>query len=391
MKKAKAKKADIALIIAFCAALGALFLLLLVLPKHAGELSQLEFRSLASYPFRGKSAETIAGEFAKGEAAKNVDSFLEDHFPGRSFFIALNSYSTRLSGRNADQGVVRGRSGRLFDAPLDIDLERADKNVAKIDEFASANGLDSYIVIVPSAAVECVNTLPALHLDYHDGELIARVKENSSSKVIDLLQVYSFEKDKGSLFYRTDHHWTMAGAYLCYVKLCSEMGITPVPREYFAVDKYEFYGSFYREAGLWLTKPDTLEIWRNGFLDTVNVTVGCGENAVTHTGAYDETKLQPDQVDKYAAYLYSNNAVTFIENPGGNGETLILVKDSYGNSIAPLLAVSFSRVIMIDTRYYRDPTLPTPSELAAEYGASRLVVVFGSESMVTDPQIALLR
>lgn len=391
MKKAKAKKADIALIIAFCAALGALFLLLIVLPKHAGELSQLEFRSLANYPFRGKSAQTIVGEFAKGEAAKNVDSFLEDHFPGRSFFIALNSYSTRLSGRNADQGVVKGRGGRLFDAPIEMDLAQTDKNIAKIDEFAEANGLDSYIVIVPSAAVECVNTLPALHLDYHDDELIAHVKETSASKVIDLLQVYSFEKDKESLFYRTDHHWTMAGAYLCYVKLCEQMGLTPVPREYFAVEKYEFYGSFYREAGLWLTKPDTLEVWRNGFLDGASVTIGCGDTAVDHTGVYDDEKLQPDQVDKYAAYLYSNNAVTIIDNPGGNGETLMIVKDSYGNAIAPLFAVNFSKVIMIDTRYYRDPKLPTPSELAAEYGAAKLLVVFGSDTMVSDPQIALLR
>ena len=106
---------------------------------------------------------------------------------------------------------------------------------------------------------------------------------------------------------------------------------------------------------------------------------------------YDDEKLQPDQVDKYAAYLYSNNSVTIIDNPGGNGETLMIVKDSYGNAIAPLFAVNFSKVIMIDTRYYRDPKLPTPSELAAEYGATKLLVVFGSDTMAGDPQIALLR
>ena len=379
------------MIVCFCAFLGVLFLLLLILPKHAGELSSLEFRSLADYPFRGKSAQTLIGEFAKGEASKNVDSFLEDHFPGRNFLIALNSYSVRLTGRNADQSVVSGRRGRLFDAPLDVDTERVDKNIERIDGFAAENGLDPYIVIVPSSAVECVGTLPALHLDYHDDELIKYAAETSASNVVDLLKVYSFQKDKESLFYRTDHHWTMAGAYYCYEELCRQMGIAPVPREYYAVEEYEFRGSFYREAGLWLTKPDVLEVWRNGMTDSLTVTIGSGEKAILHTGAYDAEKLKEGEVDKYAAYLYSNNALTFIENQGGNGQTLMLVKDSYGNSIAPLLAANFSRIIMIDTRYYRDPSLPAPSELAAEYGADKLIVVFGAESMVTDPQIALLR
>ncbi len=389
--KKKTNPLSIALIAAFCSALGIIFLLLIVLPKHAGEISKLEFRSLADYPFRGKSAATLAGEFVKGEASKNVDSFLEDHFPGRSFFIALNSYSTRLSGRNADQGVVKGRNGRLFDAPLAIDYEQVDRNIGFIDSFAEDNGLESYIVTVPSSAIECVDSLPALHLEYHDDELIEHVEEASKSNVIDLMKVYSFHKDREGFFYRTDHHWTMDGAYYCYEEICKKMGLKPSPKEYFAVERYDFYGSYYREAGLWLTKPDTLEVWRNGALDSLSVSIGSEKTLREFTGAYDREKLAPGEVDKYAAYLYSNNDLTVIENPNGNGETLIIVKDSYGNSIAPLFANDFSRVVMIDTRYYRDKKLPAPSELVEKYGASRMITVLGVDSMAGDPQLARLR
>lgn len=412
-KEKKHTKAQLALVIAFCAAIGLLFLLLLVLPKHAGELSPLEFRSLADHPIIGKSASQLSGELVKGELSSNVDSFLEDHFPARSFFIALNSYYLRLTGRNANQPVIWGRNGRLFDEPLPGESEQFEKNKAKLKEFCDANGLDSYVVIVPSAAIVCTQDAPPVFPDYYDGVYVDSLKGDGSVFVIepdrsvegypgpfgsgdftcvpDIASLFSAQDDPGSLFYKTDHHWTMDGAYLCYSRLCDKLGIEPVPKESFTVDEYEFYGSFYREAGMWLTKPDTLEVWRSPALDAMNVTIGVGERAVTHSGVYDESKLAEGEVDKYAAYLWSNNGLTVIENPDGNGETLLLVKDSYGNSIAPLFALNYSRIVMLDTRYYRDPQLPMPSELVSEYGITKLMVVFGTESIITDSGLAFLR
>ena len=361
-------------------------LLLLVLPKHAGELSELEFRTLADYPFRGKSLDTVASEVVKGEASKNVDKFLEDHYPGRSFFIALNSYYLRLTGRNADQAVVQGKNDRLYDAPVKAEGEFLEKNIDKINAFTEANGLSTVLVAVPSSAVLAPSELPLLHLDTHDEEYLSVIRERSSAYVADVAGI--FDGGEG-LMYRTDHHWTMSGAYLVYRDIVSHYGAHPVSRDIFSAFSYNFYGSFYRKAGLWLTKPDMLEVWRCPELDAMTTTVGWGTRAVTHEGVYDESQLAG--TDKYAAYLWSNNDITVIENPNGNGETVMLVKDSFGNSIAPLIALNYSRVVMIDTRYYRSPDLPMPSELAAEYGIEKLIVVLGMDSMVSDITIAYLR
>ncbi|MBO4562800.1 MAG: hypothetical protein J5772_04230 [Clostridia bacterium] len=388
------KKLNIArtvLVAAFALVLGLLFLLLLVLPKKTGELSQLEFRVLAEDPIRGKDASQIAEELANGKLSSNVDTFLEDHFPFRSFFIALDSYSGRLSGRNAEQSVLRGGNGRLFDAALRPVESQLDENIADINAFAEANGLDAAIVMVPSSAAVYPEDLPLLHYEYRDADYIARIREMSSAYVPDLIALYGAASDKEGLYYRTDHHWTMDGAYLCYRDICERFGVTPMEKSAFTVTGYEFYGSFYREAGLWLTEPDTLEVWRSSVLEVAKVTIGRGDRAKKYEGVYDSTKLKDDEIDKYAAYLYSNNGLTVIENPLGNGETLLIVKDSYGNSIAPLFAMNYSRIVMIDTRYYTDPTLPKPSELLAEYGITRMVVVLGAESMVSDCMLVYLR
>ena len=386
-EKGKLKPSELITVIVFMAALGFLSVMLFVLPKHAGELSELEFRTLASDPFKGKDAGTLVTELVRGDMSKNVDKFLEDHYPGRNFFIALNSYYLRYTGRNADQSVVMGKKGRLFDAPLSTETDQLDKNIEKINEFAETNGLETVLAIVPSSAVTDGEDLPAVHFTYPDRLLLDRIREKTGAYVPDIAGI--FDGEDGLMMYRTDHHWTMDGAYAVYKDVMAHFGAEACDNAAFSRESYDFYGSFYRKAGLWLTAPDTLEIWNSPAFDAMTVTIGTGDTAVTYTGVYDRTQL--DGVDKYAAYLWSNNDLTVVENPNGNGETVMIVKDSFGNSVAPLFAMTYSRVVMIDTRYYMNPSLPMPSELAAEYGIEKLVVAMGLDSAVSNITIAFLR
>ncbi len=390
----KLHTARLVTVIVFTAVLGLVFLLLLVLPKHAGELSPLEFRSLQEFPWKtggsNNSAERIAEDVVTGEFSAHTDKFLEDHFPGRKFFIALNAYTMRLTGRNADQAVVRGRNGRLYDAVIRIDEEQLEKNVSRLNGFAEENGLRMAYVNVPTSALTVTEELPRLSLEYHDAEAISFIREHTGAYVPDLISLFKAQPDPGRLMYRTDHHWTMEGAYLCYCDLARELGFEAVPSSDYSAEGYDFYGSYYRKAGLWQTPPDTLEIWRSPALENAKVTVGWGSSAAVYTGVYDETKLVPGEVDRYAAYLYSNNPVTVIENPEGNGRAVMMVKDSFGNSIAPLIASAYSTVVMIDTRYFRGIE-PAPSEYVSEYGITDLIVVFGTDSSVSDVFINFLR
>ena len=390
-KVKKYKTTELLTVIIFMTVLGVLSLLLIVLPKHTGELSSLEFRTLAEDPFRGRSFEKLVGELVTGDMSKNVDKFLEDHFPGRNLFIAINSYYLHFTGRNANQGVVLGKNDRMFEAPIVQNDSYIAKNMERINQFTEANGLDTVIVIAPSSAVVVTEDLPLVHFEYKDREIIDAARQLTDSYVPDLAGIFSGMENRGGLFYRTDHHWTMDGAYACYADVLAHFGDTPADRSVFTAEKYEFYGSYYRKAGLWLTKPDELEVWRNPLLDSIKVTVGWGDRAVEHVGVYDDEQLAEGNVDKYAAYLWSNNDITVIENPEGNGETILIVKDSFGNSIIPLFAMTYSRVIMVDTRYYKSPDLPLPSELVAEYGIDKFVVVFGEDDIIADVMISYLR
>ncbi|MCR5809763.1 MAG: hypothetical protein K6G56_09455 [Clostridiales bacterium] len=395
-KEKKYTKAQLALVIAFCAVIGLCFILFLALPKQAGKLSPLEFRVLQDHPIKGKDAAALREDIVKGDLSSNVDSFLEDHFPARKFFVAANAYYLRATGRNAVQPVIMGRGDRLYDAPIDLRLKfysYLEENEGCLEKFAADNGLEYGIVIAPNSALTSVSDLPKLHLEYPDAGIVDKLRQDTSAFVPDLVELYSSMEDDERYFYRTDHHWTMDGAHLCYRALCGILGVTPVEKSEFTVEEYEFYGSYYRKSGLWLTSPDKLEIWRSPKLDNMTVSIGPEVRATVHKGVYDEEKLKENEIDKYAAYLYSNNGLTVIENPEGNGEALMIIKDSYGNSIAPLFAMNYSTVIMIDTRgnYYQDAALPMPSELVAKYGVTKLLVIMGTESIVSNSQLIYLR
>ena len=68
-------------------------------------------------------------------------------------------------------------------------------------------------------------------------------------------------------------------------------------------------------------------------------------------GIYWEEYL--DTKDKYSVYLGVNRGVDVVRNADvTNGRKLLILKDSYANSMIPFLMTNFSEIHLIDLRYY---------------------------------------
>ena len=64
-------------------------------------------------------------------------------------------------------------------------------------------------------------------------------------------------------------------------------------------------------------------------------------------------------LDGYDLYLGGANAILTVENPAGTtGKELILFRDSFGSSLAPLLLDSYDKITLIDLRYVSPDLLP---------------------------------
>ena len=73
-------------------------------------------------------------------------------------------------------------------------------------------------------------------------------------------------------------------------------------------------------------------------------------NAIKASGLYEMEKAET--ADKYSMFLYGNQGYVTIE---GRGEGRVLVvKDSYANSLVPYLIENYAEICVIDPRSYRN-------------------------------------
>lgn len=379
------KKAQIAIVSVFLVFTLALSALFFILPKE--DYSFSEKRYLAETPdsslenfFSGKLTSSLEG----GENG----GYIPDHFPFRSLFVGINSYWNLLTGSTASSGYYFSDDGYIITKPADTN--RSDRNLQLINLFAASFDEVS-LMVVPSPGEMLSHKLPTVHSEYPDTAVYDYIAENKAENIrfLDLREYFgdSVVSDE-QIFYRTDHHWTSLGAYIAYGYYCEQLGLEYTPMEKFSVTQYpNFYGTTYSSSGYFLTEPDTLEIWENKALrDSVTVTITEGADVKEYSSMYFTSHLEED--DMYPVFLDGNHALVTIENQRAKSEdTLLIIKDSFAHCAAPFFAENYSKVIMVDLRYYKESV----TTLAQQQGADDILFLYGMNNFCTDSNFAFLQ
>lgn len=358
--------------------IGLFTLFLFILPKR--DFSEREKRYLTAFP------ELTAAGVADGTVRSGFEDWFADHFPLRDFWVGLNAYFKLAEGRNAQQEVYRARRGYLIHAPRGGgDTEQFVKNLARFDAFAASTGLPAAALLIPSPGEINEALLPAGHGDYQNDALYALAGE--TLKTAALLDPREALKDANAarpVYYRTDHHLTAYGCRRSYQFMRESRGLSCLPDTEYEVETYDgFYGTNWSASGLWLTPPDTIELWDSGAAVTVTIDDG-GAEPVVSDSLFFPSHL--DALDKYPVYLDGNHALTTIENPGAEGGTLLVIKDSYAHGFAPFLSSDYKTVYLLDLRFYRGSV----SGFAKEHGVEELLYLYGVDSLLTDSNSAWL-
>lgn len=345
--------------------------------------SENEKRVLAQRP-----AVSAVG-LADGSLFTDIEQYLSDHFPGRDTWVGVNAYLEQAEGRGAVDDIVRGKNGWLFPAPLSDDRQTLQDNMQAITAFAQAQTVPVYLMAVPSAGAVVQDQLPALHLDYPDADMLEQERRIAGDSVhwLDVLGDFQSADDPDTLYYRTDHHWTTAGAYRAYRLLMQEQGEASVMEDAFEVEwAPDFYGTSYSKSGLWLTPPDEISLWTDpGLQAETMVYDGDGREPVVHEGMLFREYLE--QADKYPVFLSGNHARVHIQTNADTDKRLLVVKDSYAHALAPFLAEEYSTIDLIDLRYFKRQTI---SDWLRENPADDILFVYGLSSLAEDKNLQWL-
>lgn len=216
---------------------------------------------------------------------------------------------------------------------------------------------------------------------------ISAREKTASDMIISLRSVFEEKKD-GYIYYLTDHHWTMYGAGLAYDELLRNMsgdineseshisdsmtnqteqgnlsGNSNIDRQDqngsqknddflksigFETVSDDFLGTDYNRVHFYgkkdqLSKPEIPEA------DKASMEVNNSGDVIKKDSIYDTEALKT--ADKYNYYFGGNYSSVVVNTDAKTDKKLLIIKDSYANSIVPYLCKDYKMIIMVDPRY----------------------------------------
>lgn len=367
---------QLVVVIIICATL-AFSIALVALPKST--FSENENRYLAKFP--AFSVESLIN----GKFTEQINEWLTDHFPARDAFVGLKVQYELLTGKKEINNVFVLNDGCLIEnykAP-----ENTDRIINILNTFSDKmaekdTNINLQMMLIPNAVSTYADRLPGKAQTINQLDVINQITSNCSIPAIDAVEPLSSHRDDEYLYYRTDHHWTTKGAYIAYEAYCKENGLEPVSLSDMTAENVSdsFMGTLYSKVKDYRITPDNIVIYTNSDDDLDVVYTDTKE---TSKSLYNLEYL--DKKDKYSLFL--NNLHPLIEITNNNAATdkeLVLVKDSYANSMVPFLAHNFRKIYVFDTRSYRTGIT---SFIENKETVTDILILYNMNTMDTDTGI----
>lgn len=306
----------------------------------ARDSSDAERRKLAQFPeLSGKTV--LSGTFMT-----RFEEYTLDQFPLRDTFRQLKAQvHYNWFGQLDNHGIyITGDTAAQLEYPLnETSVNHALQKFNRIyDKYLKDSGGSVVFSVAPDKGYYLAeaNGYPAM--DYE--ALFDAVREGMPwAEIVDLTDLLTAED-----YYRTDTHWRQERLMDVAQRLCEALGAEiPKDGDYTAeAVERPFYGVYYGQAAVPMD-PDEIILLRNEILD--RCTVFNHETGKT-AAVYDLEKLTGR--DLYDVYLSGASALLTIENPNASSDRELLVfRDSFGSSLAPLLMSEYKTVTLIDIRY----------------------------------------
>ncbi len=375
------KKAHWLQIILFLVFIGGFFLLNLILPDRS--FSERENRYLQQAP-RFSFSDLFEGKFTS-----RFEKYTTDQFAGRDAWITLKACAELAEGKKennevylcpTDTGPLDAMLIERYEAPADAVI---DANVDSLNALAENAGVPVYFALIPGAGEICRDVLPKNAPTDSQRDVIDRAYARTRAQTVDMYGALAPHAQE-YIFYGTDHHWTSLGAYYGYTALAAAMGFEARPEsDYSPVTVSEsFYGTTYSSSGFSWVKPDRIERWVPQNAETLVTNYPEGEPV---SGAlYDDSFLE--KKDKYASFLGGNTPRVVLETGNADKPVLLVVRDSYMDSLTPFLLEDFSEIHILDLRYYRQSI----KAYAEENGVDEVLVCYSVANFSTDANLFLL-
>ena len=310
--------------------------------KTPQKQSEAERRKLAQLP-KLEAESLLDASFMEG-----FSDYAVDQFPLRDAFRTVKALYTYYGLQQLDNNGYFIHDGYIVKQTYPLSQPSVNHATSAINKVYNTYLADTdckvYFAVVPDKGYYLTQQLGYPSMDYRD--LMAQLKNKLDwATFVDISDTLEL-----SDYYKTDTHWRQEKLIDTAVKLCKAMDTT-IPagkgsqRYRVTTPDTPFYGVYYGHAALPMA-AETLCLLESNMLADCKVYDAMGQELPM----YDLSKL--DSPDMYEVFLSGNQPIVTIENPNANfDKELVIFRDSFGSSIAPLLLQGYKTVTLVDIRY----------------------------------------
>ena len=235
-------------------------------------------------------------------------------------------------------GAIYEKTGTVNENAILANTEKINKTYQQY-----LQNMNVYFTIIPDKTYYLEDKLDT---DFKD--VVENVESNLNRNIqyFDISSVLELED-----YYKTDMHWKQENLDNVVDVIEKEMKIQNGNYEepnYEEKILGDFYGTYYKERKENNIEPDELKYLINEEIEKSTV-----YNAETESNepVYNISKAE-ETGNLYDAFLSGASAIEIIKNEQSEtGKKLILFRDSFGSSIAPLLINEYEEIVLIDLRY----------------------------------------
>lgn len=338
----------------FVAIIVAFFVLVMLCPTDE-QASVQENRPLAEMP------EVSLHNILFGGFGPDYETYLTDNVGFRSKFVDFGTKIENARGiQKADEGKIvtlaNGSQLALVDGKImevyKKNTELAQRYADVLNRYAEKFDSDMYLMLAPTQIefdTSEYHSLADSEKEAIDG-IYAALKGYKTADAYTKLEAHKNEY----IYFRTDHHWTQRGAYYGYASIMEAKGDKPLPLDEMKSEKVSgFLGYLFNQANVpeYSKHADDIEYFDFGENYSFNA------RSRDNDGNMAEYEVKVHRIPtennpQYSMFMSGDHAFAEVNTNVKNGETALIIKDSYANTVIPFLTNHYEKILVVDPRSF---------------------------------------
>ena len=297
-----------------------------------------------------KRIDTFSKEIKK--FTKDFETYASDQFVGRDAYRRLKAnivFNVFRHSDNNDIYIAEGQAAKYISKVNDAAIDMIIKGYNHVYNTMLKDGPKVYFSIIPDKNYFIAKENGYPSIDYEAFVNKFKTELNPNIKYIDLFDSLSIDD-----YYATDIHWRQEKIEDVVNKLATEMDFETGNAQYIENKLEGFYGVYYGQSALPMSSEELIYYTQNN--DGITVKLLNEKYSAQGITKFEEVEMYNLEkytgTDPYDIFLHGPKQLIVIENENASTDReLVIFRDSFTSSLAPLLVESYSKITLIDLRY----------------------------------------